>query len=66
MKRSNEEIFTDAYQNNLWNAQESRSAPGSNLAHTTTIRKELLILAAQLGVSSILDIPCGDFNECKG
>jgi len=30
--------------------------------HTTTIRKELPILATQLGVSSILDIPCGDFN----
>ena len=60
--RSNEEIFTDAYQNNMWKAQESRSGPGSDLAHTTTIRKELPMLAAKLGISSILDIPCGDFN----
>ncbi len=30
--------------------------------HTTTIRKELPILASQLGASSILVIPYGDFN----
>jgi hypothetical protein len=60
--KSNEEIFTDVYQNNLWKAQQSRSGPGSDLAHTKTVRKELPALVAELGVSSILDIPCGDFN----
>jgi hypothetical protein len=60
--KSNEEIFTDVYQNNLWKAQQSRSGPGSDLAHTETIRKELPALVAELGVSAILDIPCGDFN----
>ncbi len=64
--RSDKEIFTEVYQNNLWKAQESRSGPGSDLAHTTTIRKELPILVAQLGASSILDIPCGDFNWLQG
>jgi hypothetical protein len=61
--RSHEAIFGEQlYKNNLWSVQKSISGPGSDLAHTTTIRKELPILAAQLGVSSILDIPCGDFD----
>ena len=61
--RSHEAIFTEQlYKNNLWPVQKSISGPGSDLAHTMTIRKELPILIAQLGVSSILDIPCGDFN----
>jgi SAM-dependent methyltransferase len=64
--RSDKEIFTDVYQNNLWKAQESRSGPRSELAYTATIRKELPILVAQLGASSILDIPCGDFNWLQG
>ena len=61
--RSHETIFTEQlYKNNLWPVQESISGPGSDLIYTTPIRKELPILAAELGVSSILDIPCGDFN----
>jgi hypothetical protein len=61
--RSHETIFTEQlYQGNLWPIRESISGPGSDLAYTKPIRKELPILAADLGVSSILDIPCGDFN----
>jgi SAM-dependent methyltransferase len=61
--RSHEAIFTEQlYHNNLWPVQRSISGPGSDLVHTTTIRKELPVLVAQLRVSSILDIPCGDFN----
>jgi hypothetical protein len=61
--RSHEAIFTEQlYQSNLWPIQESISGPGSDLAYTKPIRIELPILAAELGVSSILDIPCGDFN----
>jgi hypothetical protein len=61
--RSHEAIFTEQlYQKNLWPVQKSISGPGSDLDHTKTIRKELPILAAELGISSILDIPCGDFS----
>jgi hypothetical protein len=61
--RSHEAIFTEQlYQSNLWPIQESISGPGSDLAYTKPIRKELPILVAELGISSILDIPCGDFN----
>jgi hypothetical protein len=61
--RSHETIFTEQlYQGNLWPIRESISGPGSDLAYTKPTRKELPILAADLGVSSILDIPCGDFN----
>jgi hypothetical protein len=61
--KSHEAIFTEQlYQNNLWPVQKSISGPGSDLAHTATIREELPLLTAELGVTSILDIPCGDFN----
>jgi hypothetical protein len=61
--RPHEAIFTEQlYQKNLWPVQKSISGPGSDLAHTITVRKELPILAAELRISSILDIPCGDFN----
>ncbi|MFJ6199254.1 class I SAM-dependent methyltransferase [Micromonospora sp. NPDC092111] len=40
---------------------ESRSGLGSNLVQTATLRAELPALIAELGVSSILDVPCGDF-----
>jgi hypothetical protein len=61
--KSHEAIFTEQlYRNNLWPAQKSISGPGSDLAHTKAIRKELPILAAEMGISSILDIPCGDFS----
>jgi SAM-dependent methyltransferase len=41
---------------------ESRSGPGSTLANTVVIRAELPKLTEEFGVTSILDIPCGDFN----
>ncbi|MDQ3903360.1 MAG: class I SAM-dependent methyltransferase [Thermoproteota archaeon] len=60
---SYEAIFTEQlHRNNLWPVRKSISGPGSDPASTATIRKELPIVAAQLGISSILDIPCGDFS----
>jgi SAM-dependent methyltransferase len=41
---------------------ESRSGPGSTLANTSVVRAELPELIQRLGVTSILDIPCGDFH----
>jgi hypothetical protein len=60
--QSPEKIFTDAFRINRWGDAESISGPGSNLSVTVEIRKAIPELIAEVGVYSILDIPCGDFN----
>ena len=60
--------FENIYRENLWsrdNGDESRSGPGSSLAGTETIRKELPGLLAQLKVDTLVDIGCGDFHWMK-
>jgi len=41
---------------------ESLSGPGSCLAQTHELRERLPLLLGDLGVRSLLDAPCGDFN----
>jgi len=60
-----ESIFTEIYKKNIWLGKESRSGPGSDLAKTEVIRKELPGLFKNLGITTLLDIPCGDFNWLK-
>ena len=60
-----EEKFATIYSKNLWKDTESVSGPGSNVINTKVIRKELPKLVSELGVKSLLDIPCGDFNWLK-
>jgi hypothetical protein len=55
-------FFQSVYRDNLWDSGESRSGQGSELAYTATLRTELPALLQQLGVQSMLDLPCGDFN----
>ena len=57
--------FEPFYSENRWGDSESRSGPGSNLTRTAKLRNELPILLQELGVRSILDAPCGDFNWMK-
>lgn len=56
------EVFRHHYENNAWSNEESVSGPGSTLQYTEKLRIELPKLVAELGVSHILDAPCGDFN----
>ncbi len=56
------EIFNRIYLENLWQDPESASGPGSNRVKTQIIREQLPNLLASLGISSLLDAPCGDFN----
>ncbi len=63
--RSTESIFTDIYRERRWGAFESRSGRGSDLQHTERIRVELPKLLRALKVTSMLDIPCGDFYWLK-
>ncbi len=45
-----------------WLEPETVSGRGSALARTASIRRELPPLFAELGVRSVLDAGCGDFN----
>ncbi|MDA1369417.1 MAG: class I SAM-dependent methyltransferase [Proteobacteria bacterium] len=62
---SNQQIFTHIYEKNKWGDNNTRSGKGSNLDKTWRLRQELPSALAQLGVMSLLDIPCGDFFWIK-
>lgn len=57
-----QKIFTEIYENNSWNSEESRSGSGSTLEQTRVIRGQLVRIFNKYQIKSILDIPCGDFN----
>lgn len=60
--RSAQDVFTEIYKTNRWKSSESISGEGSELKQAETLIKELNSLVTNLNISSILDIPCGDFN----
>jgi hypothetical protein len=55
-------IFTHHYSTNYWGSDESRSGYGSTAAYAANLITELPRLIDRLGVRSILDAPCGDYN----
>ena len=57
-----DDVFTDIYKNNAWNGAHSLSGPGSDLDQTRVIIQELPRLLQDLQVTTLLDIPCGDFH----
>jgi hypothetical protein len=62
---SNRDIFRDIYQSNLWGNKDSRSGAGSDLTQTVEVRRLLPLLIDDLGVKTMLDIPCGDWHWMK-
>lgn len=54
-------VFTKIYQDNSWGDADSRSGRGSNLEQTRIIRQKLPKLFQEREISTILDIPSGDF-----
>jgi hypothetical protein len=63
MARSDaERIFTRIYASNSWCSGESKSGPGSTVRRTDLLRSRLSELVSELGIRSLLDAPCGDFN----
>jgi SAM-dependent methyltransferase len=56
-----QELFLDIYKTNFWRDAESRSGTGSNLASTRKLVEELPALFRTLEITSILDVPCGDY-----
>ena len=57
-----EERFRHIYESNHWDEAESVSGPGSTMEETEPIRSELPALLGELGATSLLDLPCGDFH----
>ena len=63
LRRMNpERAFTHIYNRNTWGAKETTSGPGSDLHQTRVLREKLPELLDTLGISTMLDIPCGDFH----
>lgn len=56
------EVFTGIFNRNTWGSDESVSGNGSSLLQTRKLRKWLPKLLKKLGVKTLLDVPCGDFN----
>lgn len=60
--KSTEQVFTDIYRTNHWRGKDSVSGEGSDLVQTRVIIQELPSLFRELGISTLLDMPCGDFH----
>ena len=60
-----DETFIEIYKNNFWNSKESVSGKGSDSLQTEIIVQEIPKLLEKFKVSSMHDIPCGDFNWMK-
>lgn len=56
------DVFTEIYKKNIWNSSESPSGPGSELVNTRNLMEELPLVLRDFNISSLLDLPCGDFN----
>jgi SAM-dependent methyltransferase len=52
--------FQRIYDTNLWGASASISGLGSEIDATAVLRAELARLFRKLGITSLLDAPCGD------
>jgi len=59
------DTFTEIYRSNAWDGTDSISGRGSNAAQTERLVAELPGVLRGLKVTSLLDIPCGDFFWMK-
>ncbi len=55
-------VFTDIYRRKAWGEGDSVSGPGSDAEQTRAVVEALPGLIRELEVSSMLDVPCGDFH----
>lgn len=60
--KTTEKIFTDIYTTHGFGEASSASGPGSDNIQTRIIVKELPLLFEKYDISTVLDIPCGDFH----
>ena len=59
---STEQVFTHIYQDHGWLHPESKSGSGSTWEATAALSQSLPKLLIEFGITSLLDLPCGDFN----
>jgi glycosyltransferase involved in cell wall biosynthesis len=55
-------VFEEIYLKNVWGNSESHSGFGSSADATGFVRAALPQILHELGVKSMTDVPCGDFN----
>lgn len=55
-------VFTAIYRTNRWGSNETRSGVGSERSRMKQVTDELDKLIDVLGIESMVDAPCGDFN----
>lgn len=61
-KKTTEQVFNKIYKTKAWGGRNSVSGPGSDDHQTGIIIKELQVVFNELSISTMLDIPCGDFH----
>lgn len=61
-KLTTEQVFTKIYDTAHWNGDSSVSGAGSDNIQTDEISKKIPLLLKNLNITSLLDLPCGDFN----
>jgi hypothetical protein len=59
---SSEETFRDIHRRHHWTGSASPSGAGAAEEQTARLRAELPALLTDLGVRSLLDLPCGDYS----
>jgi SAM-dependent methyltransferase len=60
--RSTEARFDEIFRGNHWRSPESVSGFGSSMEATVAARSAVAEIVRQYSVTSMLDVPCGDFN----
>jgi len=55
-------VFRDIYRSHHWSGSESPSGAGAGCDQTIELRRVLPELLRELGVGSMLDLPCGDYG----
>jgi SAM-dependent methyltransferase len=58
-------VFTNIFNRNDWNDEESFSGTGSTEKQTAYIRERLPDLLSYFNIQTVVDAPCGDFNWFK-
>lgn len=62
LRGSPSEVFGEIYRRNIWGYKETASGGGSTLHNTQRVREVLPRLVGDLGVRTLVDLPCGDFH----
>jgi len=65
MDKAKQSVFEKIYSQREWTSKESASGAGSELLATEHVRANLPSLVKRLGVKTLLDVGCGDFNWMK-